>query len=379
MTLKTLTFAGTPGADLVTPSGYIAYASPFIYDAAGDSVRAASGEFCQLVDNQVCAGVSEATLYFNWIPGVNSAEWGICAIDPDQSGFSTLITNQYVDEVTGYIAIGKIRKELEGGGYAEIDTVSDLGIAEGVQKLRVRYTLPEGLAEAWLNDVPIMSATYLDFVENLNMGAQAYTGADGFSFASLTTEVNASGASIDVLNAILYPGVTAAYETTGVGLDDPIFSITLGGETVAFTQSEGDGTLTPPAWEDGVIQPLDHGTPHAVVISDGTLSATANRLYGVPAGLVHRTVPGSVSTSETSLYRNEVIAPGTDVYLPSSFNDHVAEDGELIDVSFGTYTGFWRRDLDYTMYSFDLVFSEEGATEIPTRILSGKLLRGKLL
>lgn len=161
--------------------------------------------------------------------------------------------------------------------------------------------------------------------------------------------------TIDSLASLIYQGVSTPFQTTGI--DSPITSITFGDVAMAFAESGGDGSLTAPAWYSGLIQPLDHEQDYSVYITDGVTSASALRQYGVPAGLEHRTVPGTVNTGNDSLYQYSTFQPGFDAYIPDLGAGSIDNDGTFVDLVPGTYPGFWSRDLSYEMHQFTLVYA----------------------
>ncbi|HWV16044.1 MAG TPA: hypothetical protein VN030_11505 [Cellvibrio sp.] len=253
----------------------------------------------------------------------------------------------------------------------------------------------------WTPDSP---ATLVDSVINTNSGHIANmlvsktlgggnitsawsASADEPRYAQLGIYLSqATPVSIDTLASTLMPGVSTPVATTGLGT---ITGGTFGGEPINFSAPGGDGTLSPLAWVDGLVQPLSVGFSYTVSLTDGDKTATRGAIYGMPAGLAHRTVPGTVSTADDSLYKEPLLAPGTDVFIPDWMDSLMDSDGTLRDVPFGTHDGFWLRDLSYTLHSFSIVVNETGVsvefarviigTKAAGRLLAGKFLSGKLL
>ena len=127
-------------------------------------------------------------------------------------------------------------------------------------------------SDAWIyNDAAGFGTIPSDFA-----GLGALVDETRFGFSATYVSI----ASIDTLADPIYlDGTAKTIATTGLGT---LTSATIGGVAVAYSAPSGDGTITPAAWAEGVVGLL-LGSSRAVVVGDGTNTATVNRDISPPA------------------------------------------------------------------------------------------------
>lgn len=170
--------------------------------------------------------------------------------------------------------------------------------------------------------------------------------------------------SIDTIDDPIKVGTPINITTSGLGTLTT--ASTVGGDAVtAVNAPSGDGTITY-SFTNGVLGPL-MGTV-SVVASDGTNTATATgKTLQTINGYTSRILAG-LDRSATSLGSDPAINDGDEIHAPNLGGGTLAINGLFTSVPFGTYSGFWKRDVvDGKMYTFTVIISSSGVSILKSK------------
>lgn len=157
--------------------------------------------------------------------------------------------------------------------------------------------------------------------------------------------------------------VATVTPTTPVAVGGTGYSLTSSGlgAITSLTNATITGTSTNAAnynmnaWQNGV-QYLAVGAGRTQVAGDGSLTANGTITLNPPTGYATVNLVNPIDTGAYSLGKDAAFVDGVQVSLPTAAGT-LNVNGTLTDYTFGTYNG-WMRDLDGTMYSFQLTVSE---------------------
>jgi len=224
-------------------------------------------------------------------------------------------------------------------------------------------TLPVGGYNPDGRDQPTSGVMYQENVGTSAINTAFTSSSTKAGFFVLAVKALPSHSVDSITNPVYVGGTGYTLTTTGMGA---ITSLSFAGKACTITAaSVGSCTFSIPTFANAVTHPQP-GASHTFTASDGTLSATIDRVVGTLATFTAVTMTDPLNTDEWSIAKDPAIVDPDVVSLPTAGGvlnpDGTLGDGAGGDYVFGVYE-MWRWEAATgTMYTSQLTVSESGVS-----------------